>query len=402
MLIPESESAVGKLDARHAKPSPPLPTPWVDVVRRSGPGRLLFNGVFLITVLVPTLLAVAYYGFIASPVYISESRFVVRMPQKAPQAGVIGALLQGSGFQRSQDDAFSVHDFMTSRDALQSLDAKLGIRTAFSHPDLDWFSRFPLPWADDSFESLFKYYGRHVDVNYDAASSITTLTVRAYERDDAYRINAALLEMGEGLVNRINERARLDLIKFAAADVAEAEAKAKAAALAVANFRNRRAVFDPERQSALQLQQVNKIQDELVIARLQLAQVKALSPANPQIGALERRANGLEAEMARQMAKVTGSGSGNSLTDKATDYERLQLERSFAERQMASAMTNLETARSEARRQQLYLERIVQPNKPDEALEPRRLRAIVATFLLGLVCWGVLAMLMAGLKEHRD
>lgn len=401
-LVSESKTAVGLRESSRVAPQrarPQVTTLWVETVKR-GPGKLLFNGTFLVTVLIPTLLAIAYFGFLASPIYVSESRFVVRMPQKTQQAGVIGALLQGTGFQRAQDDSLSVHDFITSRDALLFLDKDLKVRESFSDPALDLFSRFPLPWSDASFESLYKHYGKHVAVNYDAASSITTLTVRAYEPGDAFEINTMLLRMGETLVNRINERGRQDLIKFAMEDVLEAEAKAKAAALALASYRNRRSVFDPERQSALQLQQVTKLQEELIGAKLQLAQVKAISPANPQISTLERRVGGLTAEIDREMAKV--AGGGNSFTDKAADFERLQLERTFAERQMASAMTNLETARSEARRQQLYLERIVQPNRPDDAVEPRRARAILATFLAGLVCWGVFSMLIAGMREHRE
>jgi capsule polysaccharide export protein KpsE/RkpR len=39
---------------------------------------------------------------------------------------------------------------------------------------------------------------------------------------------------------------------------------------------------------------------------------------------------------------------------------------------------------------------------PDEPEEPRRLRGIFATFVLGLVAWGVLSMLLAGIREHQD
>ena len=55
------------------------------------------NRLFLLTVLLPTTLAIIYYGFIASDIYISESRFVVRSPEKQQITG-IGALLQGAGF----------------------------------------------------------------------------------------------------------------------------------------------------------------------------------------------------------------------------------------------------------------------------------------------------------------
>ncbi len=401
MLVPESELAAGRLSKFRVRPDVPVKAavPWAHIVK--GPARFLFDKIFLVTVLIPTLLSIAYFGFLASDVYMSESRFVVRMQQRGQATSAIGALLQGTGFQRANDDSFTVHDFMTSRDALKTLDEELRLREAFSKPAIDFASRFPRPFDDASFESLFKYYGSKVAVVFDASSSITTLTVRAFDPEDAFRINQMLLAMGEALVNRINDRGRADMVKYAAGEVADAEAKAKASALALASYRNRRAVFDPDKQSALQLQQVTKLQDELVIARLQLAQIKSLSPSNPQIGAMERRAAGLESEMARQMSRIAGP-SGNSLTDKATEFERLQLERTFADRQVAAAMTNLETARSEARRQQIYLERIVQPNKPDLALEPRRLRAIFATFVVGLVMWGVLSMLLAGVKEHRD
>jgi capsular polysaccharide transport system permease protein len=54
----------------------------------------------------------------------------------------------------------------------------------------------------------------------------------------------------------------------------------------------------------------------------------------------------------------------------------------------------------EALRQQLYLERIVQPNLPDYAMEPRRLRSVLVVFVLGMMAWGVLSLLVAGIREH--
>lgn len=361
--------------------------------------RILKDKIFIITVVVPTLISAWFYGFIASDLYVSESRFVVRTPQRAQQPSLMGALLQGTGFMRSQDDAFTVHDYILSRDALRELDAKLKLRTEYSAESVDFVNRFPGPFGDDSFESLFKYYTRHAIVEHDSNSSITTLRVSAYSPEMAMQINTNLLAMGEQLVNKINERGRQDLIQYAATEVSDAETKAKAAALALANYRNNRVIFDPERQSAMQLQQVSKIQDELIATKIQLAQVQALSPQNPQIVTLKNRADGLEREMSKEMAKV--AGGGNSFSNKAAEFERLSLERSFADRQVASALTSLENARNEARRKQLYLERIVQPSLPDYALEPRRFRNVVATLVLGLIAWGIAGMLIAGVKEHQ-
>lgn len=357
------------------------------------------NRLFLLTVAAPTALAVVYFGLMASDVYLSESRFVVRSPDRQVSTG-LGALLKGVGFSRAQDDSYTVHDYVLSRDALKEINDKLAIGKAFSSSEVDVVSRFGGLDFDNSFEALHRYYQKKVEVQQDSASSITTLTVRAYTAQDAQSINQKLLELSEGLVNRLNERGRQDLIRSATTEVADAETKSKAASLALSVYRNAKGVVDPERQATVQLQQVAKLQDELIATKTQLAQLKAFTPENPQIQALQLRAKTLQTEMDIETGKVTGGE--RSLANKAADFQRLALERDFSDKQLASALSSLEAARNEAQRKQVYLERIVQSSLPDTAFEPRRLRSILATFVLGLVAWGILSMLLAGVREHQD
>jgi capsular polysaccharide transport system permease protein len=355
--------------------------------------------IFVLTVLLPTLLALLYYGALASDVYISESRFVVRSPQRQAAAG-LGALLQGTGFARSQDDTYSVHDFMRSRDALRELDDKLALRRAFTSTDIDIVNRFPGLDPDASFEALHRYYQKHVAIDYDSVSSISVLNVRAYTAKDALRINELLLQMGERLVNNLNERSRRDLIDVAQKEVALAEERAKRAAQTLSGYRTARSVFDPDRQGSLQLQGVAKLQEELLAAEAQLAQVRSVSPNNPQVPGLASRVDALRRTIGDETAKITGSKG--SLTAKAPDYNRFVLEREFADRQLAAAMGTLEASRSEAARKQLYLERLVQPNLPDKAMEPRRIRSVLMIFVLGLVLWGVASLVVSSVKEHAE
>jgi capsular polysaccharide transport system permease protein len=108
----------------------------------------------------------------------------------------------------------------------------------------------------------------------------------------------------------------------------------------------------------------------------------------------------LQKEIDKQLGRV--AGDRKSLAATAEQYQRLQLEAQFADRQLAAAMTSLQDAKNEARRKQAYVERIVAPNIPDKALEPRRLRGVLATFVLGLIAWGIMTMLLAGVREHKD
>jgi capsular polysaccharide transport system permease protein len=357
------------------------------------------NRLLLLTVVLPTLISSIYFGLIASDVYISESRFVVRSPERQTNTG-LGALLQGTGFSRSQDDTYTIHDFIFSRDALKKLDDQFAVGNAFASSNVDIFSRFSGLDRDNSFEALYRYYQKHVTVDMETSSSISTLSVSAFTAENAYQINEKLLEMSENLVNQLNEQGQQDMIRFASAEVATAEQKAKAAALAVSNYRNLKGVFDPEKQSALQLQQVSKLQDELIATKIQLAQIRTLTRDNPQIPALQKQLETLQTEIDSETAKV--AGGDRSLANKSTEYDGLILERGFAEKQLAAALTSLEQARNDSQRKQLYLERIVQPSKPDIAMEPRRMRNVFATLVLGLIAWGILTMLLAGIREHQD
>jgi capsular polysaccharide transport system permease protein len=358
------------------------------------------NRLMLFSTVIPTLVSVLYFGLIASDVYVSESRFVVRSPERQVTSP-LALMLKGAGFSKAQDDSYVVQDYILSRDALHALDERLKVQSAYSAASIDVFSRFAPLGLDESFEAFHRYFQGKVDVQIDTTSSITTLKAYGFAAEEAQRVNQSLLELSEDLVNQLNERGRQDMIRFAADDVADAERKAKAAALALAAFRNRQGVMDPERQSALPLQHVARIQDELIGARTQLAQVESIAPDNPQVPVLRQRVRLLEEEARVATQRVAGGGEG-SLAGKAAEYQRLALDKEFADKMLASAFSTLEQARQDAQRKQLYLERIVAPSLPDSATEPRRLRNIFVTFVVSLMVWGILSLLIAGVREHNE
>ena len=367
------------------------------------PGFIRRHALFFFSVVLPTALAALYFTQYATDIYVSESSYVVRSPNQQPATGAgLGALLQGagfSGFSKAPDDVYAISEYIRSRDALNYLDERLDLHTAWKSPEIDLFHRFDPLDRDDSREALYEYYLKRVKVGANPASAITTLNISGFTPEQVLEMNKLLLGKAEELVNILNERGRNDLIRFAEKEVQLAEDKAKAAAEALSDFRNTQAVVDPEKQTMLHFEQIARLQEELIRTRGQLTQLKVFAPDSPHPPALELRAQTLEAEIATETEKITGGEK--SLASKAADYQRLQLEREFADKQLAVAMSALEGARSEAQRQQLYLETIAKPSLPDDATYPKRLRGIATTLILGLVAWGILAMLLAGVREHQ-
>jgi capsular polysaccharide transport system permease protein len=225
------------------------------------------------------------------------------------------------------------------------------------------------------------------------------MTVKSFRPEDSKRIAAALLAAGERLINRMNARERENALRDARNEVTRAEARVKEVSTQLADFRNREALLDPNKQSVPMLQAITNLQAKLSSTKLEVSQLQSSSPNSPLLASARQRMTALQAQIDDARTKITGGDA--SLVPKIREFDLLSLDRDFADKQLASAITSLETARINADRQQLYLEPVVQPNQPDYADFPRRGTSTLVVFLtmLGIYIGG--ALLIAGAREHK-
>ena len=352
----------------------------------------------LLFVVAPTAVVAVYFFGFASDQYVSEAKFVVRGASVQSQ-GALSTLLQTTGMSHAQEDTYAVQDYIMSRDALNELLRTQDIRAVFNRPEADWLSRFPRFSWHATFEHFYDYYQDHVDVVLDSTTNVSTLTVKTFRPLDSERVARALLTESEALVNRMNDRQRENSMGVARQDLALAETRVQSVAKDIAEFRNREALLDPTKQAVPMLTAINDLQTMLSRTNLQISQLVTSTPQSPLIPDLRRRVTALQGQINDARSKITGSDT--SLVPKITAFDTLELQRVFAEKQLASAITSLEAARLEAERQQLYLETIVQPNVSDYATYPKRLVSIAIVFasILGLYIMAVL--IISGSQEHR-
>ncbi len=354
---------------------------------------------FLVIVGVPTLLAMIYYLLIASPRYVSEARFVVRSANVA-QPSAMGLALNVAGFSAGMNEAFAVHEYLTSRDAMEELQKRFDLRAILGRAGADPLARYPRPWDGSSEEALFKAYNRFLTVGYDSTTGISTIRVEAFTAREAQALNAALLTSGEALVNQLNERAAANAVRDAERDRAVAAAEAEKASEALTRFRNSARFIDPRTEAAESTQIIATLSVNVAQLRAERDQLKAEAPSSPQLAPLERRIIGLERQIEDARARM--AGSSESLAPKVGTYEDLILQREIAERRVTQAEAALLTAQQEATRQKLYLERIVSPSLPDKGTEPKRWRSILTVLATALLAYGLIMLIWVGIREHRQ
>ena len=381
------------------RPLEPRPRPWF-----AG----LWRKPFFLLVILPSLLVAGYFYGVAAPQYVSEARFVVSSrgggadisAQIAGMRGLAGAALGGLGGGAASSEATSIRDFLTSLDAVMQADSRLDLISLWRRPEADPLSRL---WRSEP-ELLARYFNAMVNVTLDPMTNVTTLRVRSFRPEDSKALAEELLQSAEALVNRLSERARNATLQIAHQEADIAERRVQEARAALVRFREQEKELDSAGavQSAVALR--GQLEALLAQARAELTErLKFMQPDNPALQATRNRIEALErqivAERSRHTEGAAASGEG-VLSRQLAAFEKLMLEREFADRQLASATASLEAARVEAQRQHIFLSRIAGPNLAVYALYPRKLTNLVSISVGLAIAYGIGWLLIVGMREH--
>lgn len=364
---------------------------WTDTVAS--------NPWFLIGVVLPVLVSAIYFFLIASDQYVSESRFVIKAPnQRSGQISTFANLIQTTGLSGGQEQSNQVIDYVRSRSALQALSKEVPLGKIYASDSADFFSRFPKPWQQDAREDLHDYYREKVVIDRDADTGLVVLRTIAFDPKDAARINESLLRQSETLVNELNERARVSAISESESRVQEAEARAMEARKAMASYRNKAELVDPLKQAGGVVEIANRLITERAALEAQLSTLRRVTPDHPSIGALRERIASLTQEIDQQTARIVGGS--NTISGKLPAYEALALEQELSSQLVMLARASLEQARTDALKQQFYLERVVDPNVPDLPEYPHAWRNVLTIFGFALCLYFIVWMFVVGILEH--
>jgi capsular polysaccharide transport system permease protein len=357
---------------------------------------------FLLIVVAPTLLASIYYLLIAAPLYVSQAQFVIHSKGSAATSSALGSMLSSVGISSSaqQVDAYEVQEYILSRNVIQNLVKSTGLRDMLGRPEGDFLFRYPRPFEPDTNEDLYNAYGRFVTVEYDLQSGISTLKVKAFRPADAHLLATTLLDRGEDWINRLNDRSLADAVAQSQHQVDDAEARVVAAQTALTVYRNGSRLIDPDKSATGDLMLIQQLQTQEATLKAQRAGLAASAPESPQLPVLDKQITAFGAQVEAEQARTAGQAS--SLAPEVGRFEKLTMDRDLAGKTLELDLEGLEEAKLEARRQQLFLDRVVNPTLPDKAAEPQRFLLIFLVFASSFVAFAIVSLVSVGLREHHQ
>ena len=352
-------------------------------------------------VILPSGLSAYYLWVRASDQYISRVGFSVRTEEASSAIELLGGITNLSGSSSSDTDI--LYEFLQSQELVERIDSDLDLRAIWSRVDPSDDPVFAYH-APGSIEDLLEHWGRQVRIYYDGGTGLIDLEVLAYTPQEARAIALLIFEESSEMINQLSAIAREDAIGYARDELEQAEGRLAAARVALAEWRNENQTVDPTADTAGQMGLVTNLQAQLAEALIELDILRDTTTRDddPRITQAERRISVIENRIEAERAVLGTSGPGHvAFADLVGEYERLQVDREFAEQAYTTALAAFDGARNDARRQSRYLAAHVRPTLAETSEYPNRPMKLTTIAIFAFLIWSVVVLVAYSLRDRR-
>ncbi|WP_245155694.1 capsule biosynthesis protein [Paracoccus ravus] len=359
----------------------------------------------LLTFLLLVVLPGAFWGWYlwtrAQDQYVSTVGFSVHKEELSPAVDLLGGLAPLTGAAGASDTDV-LYEYIRSQDMVERIDAELDLRSRFSR---DWPQDFIFAFDPKGHvEDLTDYWQWQVKVLYDTSSNLITLNVHAFSPEDAQRIAAAAFQASSDKINALSAIARDDATRLAKTELEAARDAVTQSRQAMTQFRMRTMIVDPEADLTSQMGVLTGLQTQLAEALVAHdVLTETAKPDDHRVIKSQQRIDALRNLIETERGKFGQQGKGpdgESYSQLVAEYEKLMVDREFAEGTYRTARVAYETALAEARRKSRYLAAHIEPKVAQSSVVPNRPWLLVVGLGLLLSVWSILALIYYSIRDR--
>jgi capsular polysaccharide transport system permease protein len=352
--------------------------------------------------LIPIALSSIYFYFIARDRYVTRSDFVIRKAEdnetSMPGSGL--ATLLGRGNQLSLEDARFLKTYLQSPQVLSDLDRTYDLDKDYAQQGIDQFAGVK---PGLSKEKRLQFFKKQVAVSLDELSGAIVLRTVGLYPQASLNLNRFMLAKSEQFVNRLNQDISQKQLGFAESELVRARNNLNQAKNKLLIYQDSNTVIDPKGEAELASQTISKLQEKLVELRVQLATLKLQykDPAEPEVAVIADQVRELEQQIEKERRSLVSS-KGRNLSRKTADIVRLESEVSFATDSYKLALTSVEKARIESKRQQKFMALLSAPQLPEDPQNDWRSKGFFTVLASSAVGFSLTKFVLGMQASHRQ
>ncbi|KZY01833.1 capsule biosynthesis protein, partial [Sulfitobacter sp. HI0023] len=362
--------------------------------RRRKLGLLMVRLAFF--VFLPAFLAGYYFYNIATPMYATNSQFLIIQNEGSGGAGPLGGLLP-TQFANSAD-SIATQAYLQSKDAMLRLDKDAGFKSHFADKSIDPIQRLE---EDPTNEDAYKIYKKNVKIGYDPTEGVIRMEVIAADPEISATFSRNLLNYAEERVNSLSQQKREDTMRDGLAGYESAVEKRREAQESLIKMQVENGV-DPEAVIASIRTQITNYDTLLIEKELELAALlDNPRPNRAKVDGVQGDIRRISTQLEKLNNRMNNATDGEgSLAQQAVALQLAQADLAAADANLQAAQTQMDQARTEAGRQVRYLTVAVRPVAPQEPTYPRKFENTVLAFLIFAGIYLMLSLTASILREQ--
>lgn len=357
----------------------------------------LFSGLIGF-ILVLAVMATGYWLVFASDRYVSEASVIIRKTDSvtAPSFDLSMLIAGVAGVNRA--DQLLLREYLLSVDMLKKLDTELDLHAHYSDEHYDLLSRM---WLKDM-EWFHRHYLSRVSIEYDDYAGVLRINAQAYDPEIARAISNLLVREGERYMNQISHELAETQVSFLTTQVNLAQLRFQQARQKLLAYQNKKGLLSPQATAESLNTLIAKLEEQRAQLKTQLASLpKALDRNHPNLVMLRQSLAAIDRQITDEKAKLANP-TGKTLNITMEEFQRLEMEVTFAQELYKAALTALEKGRIDATRMLDKVSVLQTPTLPEYPMEPRRIYNTLVTLLFALMLAGILKLLEGIILDHVD
>lgn len=339
---------------------------------------------FVFCFVVPLGASVLYYVFLASSIYASEVRFVVRSTVPMLSRDRYSSETVEPKAKIVQDTAI-ILNYLESSAVIQDLQSRIDFKEYFGRDDIDFIARLP---ADAHMEDTVEYWSSRYSSWVNPKSGIVELEVMAFSPQEAFDLMNVVMNLAENRVNQLSKDMWDSLLAASNRDVQVASEDLVMLRNRYRDLQNETGIYDLSLAADGLINVLTVLETELAgLKSRRNALAESVNADAPQLLEIERQI-AARVEQVTAMKSEAAGADGNNLAGYARRFDDLKLELSLGEDRLASAIGELEKVKLVSSLQLVYLDAFTEPTYPDTNKYPDLPLSLLAAFFASLVLWG--------------
>jgi len=345
------------------------------------------------------ILLSVYFLFIKAELYESQTSLIVQDLSSSSPASNIGLQLLGVGSSSQLQDSMVVKEFLESLDMFLILDKKFGLIQHYKSDKIDFIERLR---SDATIEDDLKFYQKRLKVHYDETSGILHIAYAYTDAKTTQKILEFMIKQVEYALNEFNRKKAKKQLSFIELEYKKNKEKMLKSVATLQKYQNEHLLLDPETQATSSSALIADLESKLSQKKIEYKTKSTyLNSDNYELLRLKSEIKEIEHSLVNIKKSLAGK-SKNRLNKILFAYNRLKMQLDFDTEVYKNTLLQLETTKLDILKKAKTLSLISKPNLPDGYTYPNKPRVFITIVIAMLLLYGIFAMLLAIIKDHKE